>query len=260
MNAVILERAYHLQAGAVANVRQARILVSAEVSLQNPAIRSAIEKRAPCLQFAHAFRRFPGVQFGHAPVVEVLAAAHGVGEMDPPAIAIVNVGQRRRNSAFGHNGVRFTEQRLADYSHGCAVGSGLDGRAQPCPARANHQHIVGEPLELRHLENSPIMPDTHRTEADVDIGKRDPKEARPRPLLMGRIQAAYAIVEFMTDGVIGDLVEAASDHVPECMTPEDISGQEHDVHDQNKAPDPDSKSVGEEERLDRVVDEKAPDM
>ncbi len=99
MNAVILERAYHLQAGAVANVRQARILVSAEVSLQNPAIRSAIEKRAPCLQFAHAFRRFPGVQFGHAPVVEVLAAAHGVGEMDPPAIAIVNVGQRRRNSA-----------------------------------------------------------------------------------------------------------------------------------------------------------------
>jgi hypothetical protein len=47
VNAVILERAYHLQAGAVADVSQPGVPVPAKVSLKNLAIRSAIEKRAP---------------------------------------------------------------------------------------------------------------------------------------------------------------------------------------------------------------------
>ena len=116
VDAVILQRADHLQAGAVADVRQPRIAVAAEVALQDSAVVGAIEQRAPCFEFAHAFRRFFGVQFGHAPVVEILAAAHGVGEMDAPVVAIVHIGQCCRDAAFGHHGVRFAEKRFADHA------------------------------------------------------------------------------------------------------------------------------------------------
>ena len=40
MDAVVLQRPDHLQAGPVAHVREARILVPAEVALENPAVRS----------------------------------------------------------------------------------------------------------------------------------------------------------------------------------------------------------------------------
>ena len=113
---VILQRADHLEAGAVADVREARIAVAAEVALQDAAVRRAVEHRAPRLELAHAVRRFLGVQLGHAPVVEVLAAAHRVGEVHLPVVAVVDVAERRGDAAFGHHGVRLAEQRLADHA------------------------------------------------------------------------------------------------------------------------------------------------
>ena len=59
MDAVILQRADHLEAGAVAHVRQARIAMAAEIALQNVAVLGAIEQRAPGFQFAHARRALP---------------------------------------------------------------------------------------------------------------------------------------------------------------------------------------------------------
>ncbi len=114
VDAVVLQRADHLEAGAVADVRQPRIRVAAEVALQDPAVRGAVEDRAPGLELAHALGRLLGVQLRHAPVVDVLAAAHRVGEVDLPVVAVVDVGQRRRDAALGHDGVRLAEQRLAD--------------------------------------------------------------------------------------------------------------------------------------------------
>ena len=114
MDAVILQRADHLEAGAIADVREARILVAAEVALQDAAVGGAIEQRAPGFELAHAIGRFPRVQLRHPPVVDVLAAAHRVGEVHPPAVAIVDVGERRRDAAFRHDRVRLAEQRLAE--------------------------------------------------------------------------------------------------------------------------------------------------
>ncbi len=111
---MILERADHLQTGAIADVRESWILVAAEVALQDAAIAGAIHHGAPRLQLANAIRRLLGVQLGHAPVVEVLAAAHGVGEVHAPIVPGVDVGQRSRDAALGHDGVRLAEQRLAD--------------------------------------------------------------------------------------------------------------------------------------------------
>jgi hypothetical protein len=92
MDAVILQGADHFEAGAVAHVRQARIAVAAEIALQDAPIGGAVEERAPGFQLADAVGRFLRVQFRHAPVVEILAAAHGVGEMNFPVIALIHIG------------------------------------------------------------------------------------------------------------------------------------------------------------------------
>ena len=47
VDAVILQRADHLEPRAVADVREPRIAVAAEVALEDAAVRRAIEQRAP---------------------------------------------------------------------------------------------------------------------------------------------------------------------------------------------------------------------
>ena len=126
--AVVLQRADHFQPGAVAHVRQPGVFVPAEVALQDATVRGAIEQRAPRLQFAHALRRLLGVQLGHAPVVHVLAAAHGVGEMHLPIVARVHVRQGRGDAALGHHRVGLAEQRFTNQANGQPGGRSLDGR------------------------------------------------------------------------------------------------------------------------------------
>jgi hypothetical protein len=73
------------------------------------------------------------VQFGHAPVVQILAAAHGVGEMDAPVIAVVDIAHGRGHAAFGHHGVRFAEQRFADHAHLHAAAEASMAARRPAP-------------------------------------------------------------------------------------------------------------------------------
>ena len=142
MDAVVLQRADEFEAGAVADVGEARVLVAAEVPLEDLAVRRAVEDRAPGFEFADAGRRFLGVELGHPPVVDVLPAAHGVGEVDLPVVAVIDVGERRGDAALGHHGVRLAEQRLADEADGHARGAGLDGGAKPRAAGADHDDVV----------------------------------------------------------------------------------------------------------------------
>ena len=260
VNAVVLQGADHLQAGAIANVRQPRILMPAEVSLQNAAVLGAVEECAPRLQFAHTFRRFLGVQLRHAPVVQVLPAAHGIGEMNAPVVAIVDIGQSRGNTALGHHGVRFAQQRFADHANFGAVGSGFDRGAQTGPTRTDDQNVIGVAMEFRHLQDSPVVPDPHRAEADVDIRKSHPKQTSPRPLLMPCIQAAHAVVELMPYRVFRDLIERAADQVAEGVAAEYIPAEKHNVHHQDDAPDPDPEAVRKAEAHDRVVNQKGPNQ
>ena len=78
VNAVILQRADHFQTRTVTHMGEARVTVPAEIALQNFAVTCAVKQRAPGFQFTHAVWRFLRVQFRHPPVVQVLAATHGV--------------------------------------------------------------------------------------------------------------------------------------------------------------------------------------
>ena len=110
MDAVVLERSYEFKPRAVADVRQTRITMAAEIALRDFAFLRAVEHRAPLFQFVNARWCFLGVQFGHAPVVDVLPAAHCVGEMDLPVVAVIHVAHGRRHAAFGHDGMRLAEE------------------------------------------------------------------------------------------------------------------------------------------------------
>ncbi len=147
---VVLQRADDLQPRAVADVGEAGIAVPAKVPLQDAPVGRAVEDRPPRLELAHAVRRLLGVQLGHAPVVHVLAAAHRVGEVDAPVVAVVHVPHRRGHAALGHDRVRLPQQRLADESHALSGGGGGNRRAQSGAARADHQDVVLDPLVFRH--------------------------------------------------------------------------------------------------------------
>ena len=196
VDAVVLQRADHLEAGAVADVGEARVAVAAEVALQDAAVLRAVEDRAPGLELAHAVGRLLGVQLGHAPVVEVLAAAHRVGEVDLPVVAVVDVGQRRGHAALGHDGVRLAEQRLADEADRRARRRRLDGGAQPGAAGADDEDVVLVGLDVRRRpsDDPQVVNDAHRAEADVDVGEADAEQAEPRPLHVVAVEAAHAVV------------------------------------------------------------------
>ena len=177
VDGVILQRANQLEAGAVADVRQARIAVAAEVALVDAAVRRAIEHRAPAFELAHAIGRFLGVQFGHAPVVDVLAAAHRVGEVHLPAVAVVVVRHRRGHAAFGHHRVRLAEQRLADQADRHAGVGGLDRRAQAGAAGADDRGRRRCRSRAPPSEDPHVREDAHRAEPHVDVGERHREQA-----------------------------------------------------------------------------------
>ena len=147
---VILERANHLEPGAVANVGEPRIPVSAKVALQNPPIVRAVEHRAPRFQFANTIGRLLRVQLRHPSVVHVLTAAHGVCEVHLPVVTIIHVTHRRRGAALRHHGVRLAEQRLAHESDAHTGCGRLNRCTQARPAGANDEDVVFVRLIVRN--------------------------------------------------------------------------------------------------------------
>src|SRR5665213_4576995 len=190
VNAVILQGADHFEAGAVAHVREAGIAVAAEVALQDASVFGAVEERAPCFQFVNARGRFFRVKLSHSPVVEVLAAAHSVREVDAPVIAIVHVTHGGGYTAFSHDGVGFAKKGLTNDTYLEPCRRGLDRGAQTGAARSNDQYVIGVSPVLGHLKNSPVGPDTHGAEPDVDIGEAYREQARPGPLLVVGVKTA----------------------------------------------------------------------
>ena len=139
---MVLERADHLEAGAVADVREARVAVAAEVALGDEAVLGAIEERAPLLELEHALRRLLRVELRHAPVVEHLAAAHGVAEVDLPVVLGPHVAERGGDAALGHDRVRLAEERLADEADRHALRRRFDRGAQAGATGADDENVV----------------------------------------------------------------------------------------------------------------------
>ncbi len=151
VDGVILQRADQFETRPVSHVGEAGIAVAAEISLEDLAVGCAVENRPPGLEFTHALWRFAGVEFGHPPVVDVLASAHGVREMDFPVVALIDVGEGGRDTALGHDRVRFPEQGLAHEADRDPLRPRFDGRAEARAPRADDQDVVFDRGVFSHL-------------------------------------------------------------------------------------------------------------
>src|SRR5437879_1177206 len=179
--AVVLKGADHFEARAIANVSETRVPKSSEVSLKNISLARSIENSTPRLQLAHTCGRLFRVEFGHTPVVHVLAPAHRVGKMNFPVVGGIDRTQRCRDAALGHDGMRLPEKRFADQPDGDSASRSFDRRAESSATGANNKHVVFEFLIFGHLNDSPVRPDTHRAKPHVYVGKGNPEQAAPGP-------------------------------------------------------------------------------
>jgi hypothetical protein len=113
-----------------------------EISLQNPAVARTVEESAPSLQFADARWGFLGMQFGHPPVIQILAAAHGIGKVNAPAIPVVDISHRRSYAPLGHYRMRFAQKGFRNNRHLYTGGRSLDRGAKAGTSRSNDQNVV----------------------------------------------------------------------------------------------------------------------
>ena len=146
----VLQGPDHLETGPVAHMGEAGVAMAAEVPLQDPAVGCAVEQCAPLLELEDAIGGLEGVDLSHAPVVEHLAAADGVAEVDLPVVLGPHAAECRGDAALGHHGVRLSEEGLA---HKCRAGSHLarfDGRPQARSTGADDDHVEVVPFGISH--------------------------------------------------------------------------------------------------------------
>ena len=241
MNAVILQSADHFESGAIADVSQTRIAMAAEVALQNPPVFGAIENRAPGFEFMDARRSFLRVQLRHAAIVQILPAAHGVGEMHPPVVAVVHVAHRRGHAAFGHHGVRLAQQRFGDdASLRPAAEASIAARnpAPPAPITSTSYSCIGYSAMLK---NSPIVPNAHRAQSRMYTSAKPTQEhAEPGPLHVAAVQAGHAIVGLLAHRRPRHYVFDPAHQVAEGVATEGIAAEQNRIqdHDQRSDADP----------------------
>ena len=101
----------------IAHVGQARVLVTAEVALEDSPVGRAVEEGAPGLELLDPVGR--ASSRGAAPSAtrfQVAAALHRVAEVDVLGSSSpgLDVPERGRHAALRHDRVRLAEQRLAD--------------------------------------------------------------------------------------------------------------------------------------------------
>ena len=100
---------------------------------------------------------------GMKALVDDLPAALGVTEVNPPVVTVIDVGERRRDAAFGHDRVRFAQKRLAHDADRDSRRGGFNCRSQARAARSYNQHVVFVLLVLGHqmILQSDQMPIEH---------------------------------------------------------------------------------------------------
>ena len=142
VNAAFLECPNDLETRCVTNVGKAREGVSAEVSLVDEVLRSAVEDGAPLFEFAHSVGCFFGMVFCHFPVGKPLASLHCVVEVNLPPVTRVGVLQGGCTATFSHNGVRLAEKGFGDDGGLCAASRSLNGGSQASASSADHNNVV----------------------------------------------------------------------------------------------------------------------
>ena len=112
---------------------------------------------------------------------------------------------------------------------------------------------------LRHLQQSPVVPDPHRKHANVDVAERDHEETAPRPTHVTAIQTAHAGISGFPHRSSRHPVEIAADKMSQRVTAECVSAEQNDVGREDNCAESDSEMsraglrIGKPERFPYVV-------
>ena len=261
VNAVVLQGTDQLETGAVADVGEARVTVSAEVSLVDETGTGAIENRAPVFQFTHTLGSILGVDRRHLPDVEELAAAHGVAEVDLPVVAAVDVAEGSGHAAFRHHRVGFAEQALGDDAGVETKVGGLDGGTQSGTAGADDEHVVFDGLDLVEINHgaSFLLSAGHGPRVvigdpavadgpDIQIGKHHPEEADPGERHVTLIEPGRTLPDRIGQSgaatvAVGKAVETAADDVSPRVATKGVTTEENHVEHHHQGSHPKAELV-----------------
>src|SRR5262245_32536974 len=94
---------------------------------------------------------------------------------------------------------------------------------------------------IRPSEKSPILPNTHCTQTDVNIGERNREQTAPRPPHMVAIEATGTPVAGLSEDRALDLIFTASDEMTHRVAAEGIASQQDHVRQKYKRTYADSK-------------------
>src|SRR5215210_3403973 len=203
----------------------------AEGTLADLAFRRPVEERAPLLQLVDPVGSLFGEGLDHLPVVEELAAPHGVDKVLAPGVVGVDVPDRGGDATLGHDGVGLAEQALGNDADREAVLRRGDSCPEASPSGADDQDVVLARLvglaapvlsvsfQLHHLpQNRQVWYDASLNEPEIYVRKEHRKQAEPRPLRMLEVQSAHAVVQ-LEPGVASPharvAILVAPDDVPE---------------------------------------------
>src|SRR5215210_5679608 len=114
----------------------------AEGTLADLTFGRPVEERTPLLEFVDPVGSLFGKRLYHLPVVEELAAPHGVDKMPAPGVVGVDVPDRGGDAALGHDGVGLAEQTLGDDADREAVLRRGDRGPEAGPSGADDQDVV----------------------------------------------------------------------------------------------------------------------
>jgi hypothetical protein len=78
---------------------------------------------------------------------------------------------------------------------------------------------------LPRLNDSEILPNTHRAQAHVNIGKADPEQTEPRPQHVTAIETVHARVHVIACRRFGKLIQKTASDMPKRMTTKSIAGE-----------------------------------
>ena len=138
------EGALDLEAGVVAGVGGAAVLVRAEEALADPPVGLARERHAPALEILDAARRIAGDRLDDGGIREEVRFAQRVGGVLLPGVLGIHRRERGVDAAGREGGVGVVGAALADCEHLHAALGEFDGGAEAGAARADDEHGGGE--------------------------------------------------------------------------------------------------------------------
>src|SRR5215208_5097475 len=231
-----------LQPGPVADVAEAAVGMAAEGALAYLALGRPVEERPPLLELVDPVWGLFGEGLDHPPVVEELAAPHGVDKVLAPGVVGVDVPDRGRDAALGHDGVGLAQQALGNDADRQTVLGRRDSGPETRSSGADDQDVVlarlvcltvSVCLQLHHLpQNRQVGYDARLNEPEIYVREQHGEETVPGPLRVPQVQAADAVVN-LAPGVAPPntrvAILVAPEEMPQRVAREAVRGEQDHV-------------------------------